>query len=126
MTSSAVFLGIMGLGFTFLPDEIANYLSGLSNQSSILFLQILGSLYLAFSILNWMTRNNPIGGIYGRPLVIGNLVHFVVSSLALIKTVGQYTEMGFWILIFLTVMYSLFSVAFGYLLMNNPKQVRRT
>ncbi|MEM9053196.1 MAG: hypothetical protein AAGC47_14175 [Bacteroidota bacterium] len=124
MTSSSIFLGLMGLSFTFLPEELVNFLSDTQNQSSILFVQILGSMYFGFAMLNWMTRKSPIGGIYGRPLVIGNLVHFMVSSIALIKAMGQYDENGFMIVLTLTAAYVLFSVLFGYLMMNNPSQVK--
>lgn len=57
MIASTVYLGICGLGLTFLPEEIAGHLDIGKNQSAILFLQILGSLYLGFAMLNWMTSS---------------------------------------------------------------------
>jgi len=120
MIASTVYLGICGLGLTFLPEEIAGHLDIGKNQSAILFLQILGSLYLGFAMLNWMTKNNVIGGIYSKPLVVGNLMHFLISSLALIKIVGKYDGSQFSIILLLTIIYCIFTLCFAYLFMTGP------
>ena len=101
----------------------AIYLNAGTNQTSVLLLQILGSLYLGFGMLNWMTKNNLIGGIYSRPLVIGNLAHFLVSSFALIKIVGKYSESEFPIILTITIIYAVFTLCFGYVFMKNPNKV---
>jgi len=31
-------------------------------------MQIIGSFYFAFAILNWMSKGSIIGGIYNRPI----------------------------------------------------------
>ncbi|MCK0126318.1 hypothetical protein MWU76_18150 [Gelidibacter sp. F2691] len=126
MIATSAYLGITGLGLTFLPEEIAEYLNGGINQTSILFLQILGSLYLGFAMLNWMTKNNLIGGIYSKPLVIGNLAHFLMSSIALIKIVGQYSENEFSIILAITIIYSVFTLCFGYIFMTNPGKIKES
>jgi len=122
MTASSIFLMICGLGLTFVPEEISEFINAGSNQTSILFLQILGSLYLGFGMLNWMTKNNLIGGIYSKPLVIGNLAHFLMSSIALIKIVGKYADSEFIIMLSLTIIYSFFTVGFGYAFNKNPNK----
>ena len=122
MTASSIFLMICGFGLTFVPEEISEFLNAGSNQTSILFLQILGSLYLGFGMLNWMTKNNLIGGIYSKPLVIGNLAHFLMSSIALIKIVGKYADSEFVIMLSLTIIYSFFTVGFGYVFNKNPNK----
>lgn len=122
MALNAVFLGIMGVLFSFFPQEIMNYLNGNPNIITLLFLQILGSLYLGFGILNWMAKSNLIGGIYSKPLVIGNLAHFGMSEIALMKIIFN-TQMHIEILILLTVLYAVFAVCFGYVLVNNPKKL---
>ena len=126
MISSAVFLTISGLLLTFVPEEISRILNIGTNQTLILFLQILGSLYLGFGMLNWMTKNNLIGGIYSRPLVIGNLAHFLVSTFALIKIAGKYSENEFVIILSLTILYSVFTLSFGYVFMKNPNKIAST
>ena len=123
MIASSVYLGIAGLGLTFLPKEIAEYLNGGINQTSILFLQILGALYLGFSMLNWMTKNNLIGGIYSKPLVVGNFAHFLISSFALLKIIGQYSGGEFSIFLAITIIYCIFALWFGYVFMTNPSKI---
>ena len=70
MITTALYLGIAGLGLTFLPEEIAIFFEGEANRTFILALQILGALYLGFGMMNWMARNSMIGGIYSRPLIL--------------------------------------------------------
>lgn len=123
MTASSLFLGISGLGFTFFPEEIAQYLNGDLNELSIIFLQILGSLYLGFTMLNWMAKNNLIGGIYSRPLVIGNFTHFLISSFALVKIVGKYSKDYFSPVLAITLIYCVFALCFGYIFITNPSKV---
>jgi len=119
MTSSAVFFGIIGILLSFLPNEIAEYLSVEPTIITILFLQILGALYLGFGILNWTAKGTLIGGIYNRPIALGNLMHFVVGAITLVKVISNiqtHTE----IIIFLTVFYAIFALLFIYVLKTNP------
>ena len=123
MIASAVFFGLMGIGLSFLPEELYGYVSTEVNQISILMLQILGAAYLGFAMLNWMTRNNLIGGIYGKPLIIGNFVHFLVSFFALIKILGK-IEHHFEIILVLTIIYAAFTLGFGFLFITNPGKLK--
>ncbi|NDK56305.1 hypothetical protein [Pontibacter fetidus] len=85
MSASALVLAAIGLLLSFLPDEILQY-AGVSSVLLLpVILQLLGAAYLGFALLNWMARANLIGGIYSRPVAIGNLMHFIVSGLALLK-----------------------------------------
>ena len=120
MIASSIFLMISGLAFTFITEEIAQFLDADINQTSILFFQILGSLYFGFGLLNWMAKNNLIGGIYSKPLIIGNLAHFLISTFALIRIVGNYSNQEFIIILSLTILYSIFTLGFGYVFNKNP------
>lgn len=122
MTASSLFFMISGLGLTFVPEELAEFINTDIDRTSILILQILGSLYLGFGMLNWMSKNNLIGGIYSRPLVIGNLAHFLVTSLALFKIIGKYAESEFPKILTLTMIYAVFTLCFGYVFMKNPNK----
>lgn len=124
MITSALLLGIAGIGFTFLSQEASKSLNIETNQLSILFFQILGALYLSFAILNWMSKNIIIGAIYGKPLIIGNLIHFLVGALALIKILPN-TEANFKFILVLTLLYSVMACSFGYLMLSNPKVVNK-
>lgn len=119
MISSSIFLGILGILLTFIPDEIASSLSVTSNSISTLSLQLLGALYLGFAMLNWMAKGTLIGGIYNKPIAIGNFMHFTVGGLALIKIITE-IDAHIEIIIFLTVFYVVFALLFTYVFRTNP------
>jgi hypothetical protein len=122
MTVSSLFLGIMGITFSFLPEEIMNYLNVEPNPITILLLQILSALYLGFGILNWMAKGSIIGGIYNRPIAIGNLMHFGVGAIALIKIISR-IQIHSEVIIVLTVSYVILALSFAYVFFNNPSKV---
>ena len=119
MIISAIFLAVNGFGFTFFPNEISVLLINDDNHIFILILQILGALYLGFSILNWMSKTNLIGGIYNKPILIGNLLHFFTASMALIKLTFK-VETNLQLIFSYTIIYSLFTLFFGYVFFTNP------
>ena len=119
MTISALYLGIIGICLSFLPKEIINYLNINSNVITTLFFQLLGALYLGFGILNWTLKGSRIGGIYNRPVLMGNFMHFLVGALALIKIVTS-IQAHSEIIIFLMIVYSTLSIAFAILFKSNP------
>ena len=92
MRASAVFMGFLGATATFLPQEILVRAGAPPVGSSVVFIQIAGALYLGFAMLNWMAQGNVIGGIYSRPVAIGNLAHFTIGGLGLLKAIlaGKY------------------------------------
>ena len=116
----SLYLGIVGFGLTFLPQEIAFFFENEANQTFVLALQILGALYLGFGMMNWMAKNSLIGGIYNRPLIFGNLLHFLVSAFALIKMIKKYSENQSVVIITISILYFIFTISFGYLLRTNP------
>ena len=122
LTASAIFLGITGIGLSFFPAEILEKLLIETNQISALIMQLLGALFLGFGLMNWMAKGSIIGGIYNKPLVIGNLMHFGVGAITLLKIVFNLkTSKEF--LIPLTIAYSIFALLFFYAFSKNPKAV---
>ena len=119
MTSSALFLGMMGILLSFLPDEIGKFLNVESSPVTNLFLKLMSALYLGFALLNWMSKGTLIGGIYNRPIAIGNFMHFVVGAITLIKVVSSMTIHAA-IFISLTVIYSIFAILFAFVFRTNP------
>lgn len=119
MSSSALFQGLAGVSFLFLPQEIASYFGINPNTITILLLTILGALYLGFAMLNWMAKGNLIGGIYSRPVAIGNFTHFMVVAVSLLKLVFKPQE-HLEVVISLTIVYSIFAIAFAYVFLANP------
>lgn len=119
MTTSAIFMGVIGVLLSFLPNEITNYLSIAPNSITILFFMLMSSLYLGFGLLNWMAKGTLIGGIYNKPIAIGNLMHFGVGAIALVKVASK-IEMHSEIVISLAVAYLIFAILFFLIFRNNP------
>ena len=124
MTSSALFYAIIGIILSFLPNEIADYLNVEYNIVTILFLNIMSALYLGFGILNWMAKGTSIGGIYNRPIAIGNLMHFGVGAIALVKVISN-IQTHSEIVISLTVVYVIFAILFVYIFRTNPTKTEK-
>lgn len=124
LIASSFFLGILGLLFSFLPQEMFALLNIESDVTLILLTQCFSSLYLALAMMNWMSRESLIGGIYSRPLAIGNFLHFFMSSLALMKSSSSTADLSNYIVL-LTVLYVLFAISFAYVLFNSPKQLKK-
>jgi len=119
MTTAAIFLGVGGILMIFAPDELAAYLGLEDSQIVSVLIQMMGGLYFGFAMLNWMNKGRPIGGIYNRPVVIANLSHFLISGLALLKSVSKIVNppIFLWALVFL---YLFFAITFGILLFRHP------
>ncbi|HXS55845.1 MAG TPA: hypothetical protein VN726_06955 [Hanamia sp.] len=118
MIASALFMGLLGLSASFLPAEILNYASLNSTVLPTLLIQITGALYLGFALMNWMAKTLLIGGIYSRPLCIGNFMHFTIAGLALIKATFNHYDVK--IVLIAAIAYSLFAILFGFVLFTNP------
>ena len=114
-----MFLGIVGAILTFIPAETATYMELEFNSSTTLVLQLMGALYLGFAILSWMTKGAQIGGIYNKPFVTGNLVHYATGAFALLK-LSFSSQNSNAIIITLAFFYIIFSIGFLYTFMINP------
>lgn len=121
MTASAILLGLPAIVTSFMPDEILKQLGQTPTLMLVIILQLTGALYFGFALMNWMAKSSLIGGIYARPLAMGNFAHFTISAIALIKAVFNGSVSSMYMLI-LTVLYLLFAIAFGFVLFKSPKQ----
>lgn len=83
MTASALFMALLGIGASFFPGEILTYFDAPSEGVVVVLAKIVGALYVGFALLNWMARGNLIGGIYSRPVALGNFVHFLAAAIVL-------------------------------------------
>jgi len=118
MLTSALLMGIAGILFTFLPQEILSLSGNSADYLNVLLLQVLGALYLAFAILNWMAKANIIGGIYSKPVALGNFTHFFIVAITLIKHVFiQQSVIMLWIT---ALIYSVYAIAFAIVAFGNP------
>ena len=110
MNLSAVWMALVGVIASFLPQEVLTQFGAAPDRHAAIFLKVLGAAYLGFAMMNWMAREVLIGGIYSRPLAMGNMVHFLVAGLALAK--GG--------LIVVALVYALFAVWFGMVVFRHP------
>ena len=119
MILSALWMALLGLAASFLPQELLAHFGFGPDRHAALLIQVLGAAYLGFAMLNWMARHNLIGGVYSRPVAMGNMFHFVVAALALLKAVfggsARSTEM-----MAATLVYCMFAVWFGVVVFTHP------
>ena len=112
-------MGVLGLIASFLPHETLTYAGSDPNELTILIVQVAGALYAGFALLNWSAKGNLIGGIYSRPVALGNFVHFAIVAIALLKAAAS----GFALtpVVVGAAAYVVFAVGFGYVMFNHPK-----
>jgi hypothetical protein len=120
MTASAALMGLVGLALQFAPEVVLASATSAPEGSLRAAGQVTGALYLGFAMLNWMSRGVRIGGIYARPLTMGNLVHFVAAALALLKHAASGTSPAAW---WPALLYSAFAAAFGFVAFTHPRDV---
>ena len=117
MMSSAIFLALLGLATSYFPDKVLGMHGTVPDNATLLLVQMMGALYLGFAILNWMARGVIIGGIYARPLALGNFLHFAMVGMMLGRAavthgVVQLASSAF--------VFSLFAIWFGVVLFTFP------
>ena len=82
LSLSAFVLAVLGAATLFAPLELVRAVDPVASSATGAVVQAAGSALLAFAALNWMSRDNRIGGIYGRPLAVGNLLLFTTAALS--------------------------------------------
>ena len=110
-------LGLAGIAASFAPSELLRALGSHAAEPLPVLIQLLGGTYLAFAITNWTAKDNIIGGIYSRPVSLGNCVLFVTGALALGK---QQFSGGFGLpLTAALIVYTIFAVGFAWLVFGH-------
>ncbi|MCK9407773.1 MAG: hypothetical protein M0R68_01405 [Bacteroidetes bacterium] len=123
LSSSATFMGLAGIVCSFFPQEISLYLNANSSGMAIIVIQLTGALYFSFAMMNWTAKENLLGGIYGRPITIGNMTHFVIGALALLKVVSTTNPSP--LLLSATFVYTVYAILFGMIFFRHPKQTQQ-
>ena len=123
LSASALAMGIAGVAGSFLPAEVLRAVGvapeGAAPVPVQLIVQLLAALLFAFAMVNWTARGSLIGGIYNRPIAIGNLTHFVIGALALLKAVPAAGPHRMVVAIAAGV-YALFAIAFAAVFFRSP------
>src|SRR5215213_9088252 len=113
MTTTSLILGLAGLFTLFAPENVLAMLNVPAENSLSLLVQLVGSLYFSFALVNWTAKDSAVGGIYARPVSLGNFSHFFVGTLILIK---YFLSNSYNLVVLLIMMaYLLFAVAFYWL-----------
>lgn len=120
--TSGVAMTALGLGLTFLPHELAESLSISTTGAAPVVVQMLGALYVAYGMLNWIAKGNPMGGIYGRPIGLANLTHFLIGGLALAR--GAADNQFATPVTAAAAVYALFAVLFAIVVFGPPPFAR--
>jgi hypothetical protein len=108
MAASAAVMLIAGIACTFAPQELLARIG--ASAVPPVAVQVAGSLFLGFAMINWMAKDSLIGGIYNRPVAVGNLLHFTSAAIALLKA-------QWWIA---AAVYALFAIAFAKIVFTSP------
>ena len=118
MRASALLLGIVGILATFLPQEMLARAGTLPVGYAVVLVQLAGALCFGFAMLNWMAQGSVMGGIYGRPVAIGNLAHFTIGALALVKAAlaGERAPE----IVVAAAIYAVFAVLFAWVAFGGP------
>lgn len=114
MSASAAYLAGLGVLSSFLPREILAHLHSPAGWFPELVIQLAGAGWIAFATVNWSARGNLLGGIYGRPVALGNFALFAIAAITLFKAVAHLRDSP--VLLAVTVTSALFAAWFGYVL----------
>jgi hypothetical protein len=119
---SAALLLLGGFAMLFAPDVILPALVPGFPPDTAWLGQLLAAAWLAVAALNWLQRSAVLGGIYGRPVVLANLVLYFVSALSLIRAVADgEAPAALWAV---AAVFVVLAVAYGALLLRGPFDVQ--
>ena len=113
LIASSAALALAGGAATFAPVELLRGLGAVPAGPLPIIVQLLGAMYLSFAMTNWTAKGSPIGGIYSRPISLGNLLHFTMGAIALAKYAA--THAGSPVLLVLLAGYVIFAAGFALL-----------
>ena len=117
MGASAVVMAAAGVAGLFLPQEVAAALGVSASGVLPSLLQIHAAILLGVAMINWMAKDSLIGGIYNRPVLVGNVAHFAIGAITLLKLVAGNAAPP---VIVATAIYVVFAIGFGMLLFRSP------
>lgn len=97
MIAASLVLALVAVALIFASEEwAANF--GIEPSAALnITAQVLGAFMVGFAMLNWMSKGMTLGGIYGRPIVIANLLHFSMNSILFTKLSVSYSEPILWV-----------------------------
>lgn len=118
VTLFAVLQIIAGLGMLFVPDAFLTFEASGASDADVVA-QLVGAAFIGFGAANWIARAAPLGGIYGRAVVVGNQAFSLIGSLILLTNIPTDPPAGFWLVLLLLVSAA---ILHGSLLIKRPSQ----
>ena len=118
MISSAAFTAVLGLAATFAPQELLARAAVTATGMPVIAMQLLGTLFLSFAMLNWMAKDSLIGGVYNRPIALANALHFFMGAMATGRAAAGGLDPR--VMLPLAAVYVLLALAFGAVLLTSP------
>lgn len=74
----------------------------------------MGALSIALAVANWTAKDSRFGGVYNRPLALGNVAHWFVGALVLLR--AQFDAGATLPLTAALLIYAVFAALFGWLI----------
>lgn len=84
MTAASTVLGISGIALLFAPEETSAFVTG--DAATEAAGQLISAGFLALAVVNWTGRGAVYGGIYGRPIVLGNFLFGFILGTTTLRT----------------------------------------
>lgn len=115
MVAASLVLGLIAVALIFASEEWTLYFGIESTPALSSTLQVLGAFMAAFAFMNWMSKGMTLGGIYGRPIVMANMVQFAMSAILFVKLSLKVSEPLLWVasVISIVLMLGFARLAFG-------------
>lgn len=118
MSASALLLAAAGFALLFAPSGVQGLLVPPGTAAPPQPLQLWSAALLGLAAMSWTGRGLTLGGIYGRALVLGNLVHWTVGALVAVRAALDHPSSAApWAAV---AVYGAFALAFGRLLRRHP------
>lgn len=111
MTASALGLALLGVVALFAPQELLTYLGAAPAGFLPQLVQLFAAALLGLAMTNWAAKGSKVGGIYNRPIALGNLMHFMVGAFSLVHVSMRGHVLP--VVLVITVIYTLLAIAFG-------------
>ncbi|MFN8413702.1 MAG: hypothetical protein U0Z26_15070 [Anaerolineales bacterium] len=117
MTGTSLILGLGGVVALFFPESLLAVVNLQVVNPMPMVIQLIGALYFSFALMNWTAKDSVIGGIYARPVSLGNFSHFFSGALLLAKY--QLSNLGNIPFLILLVIYTIFTGLFWWLVFKH-------
>jgi hypothetical protein len=116
-SASAIFLGLSGAALLFASDVLLPRLIPGFPPNGAWLGQLMAGAWLGIAWLNWLQRATTLGGIYGRPLLMTNLIFYFVSALSMLRALLRGQPPLLWI-VFVPI--AVLAIVYSVLLLRGP------